>query len=227
MKEFSPNTTIKSNEVNENFAETAGIAGEVKMFAGSSAPTGWLLCQGQAISRTTYAVLYNVIGTAFGSGDGSNTFNLPDFQDRCPKGKSGTKALGSTGGAETANLYHTHTMAHVHGGIDHLHGSGSLSFRLIHNHGFGGNMGGSRRDNNSSDFAHYATGYSAPSHHHEGSTATNEGGQEWTHQGSGLTGGSDRSLTTGGASNETTSASLSASQSILDPYQAINFIIKV
>src|SRR5690606_41177131 len=48
-------------------------------FGGTNAPDGFLLCQGQAISRTTYAELFAVIGTAFGDGDGSTTFNIPDF----------------------------------------------------------------------------------------------------------------------------------------------------
>ena len=63
-----------------------GMAGMIQMFAGSTAPSGWLLCQGQAVSRTTYAKLYSVIGTKWGSGDGSTTFNLPDLRGRAPIG---------------------------------------------------------------------------------------------------------------------------------------------
>ncbi|EHL69933.1 hypothetical protein HMPREF1032_02932, partial [Subdoligranulum sp. 4_3_54A2FAA] len=55
-------------------------------FAGAAAPTGWLLCQGQAISRTTYAQLFSVIGTTYGSGDGKTTFNLPDMRGRVAVG---------------------------------------------------------------------------------------------------------------------------------------------
>lgn len=51
-------------------------------FAGQVAPPGWLLCYGQAVSRTTYANLFNVVGTAYGVGDGSTTFNLPDMRSR-------------------------------------------------------------------------------------------------------------------------------------------------
>jgi phage-related tail fiber protein len=60
--------------------------GAIFPFAGSSAPTGYLLCDGSAVSRTTYADLVNAIGTAFGEGDGSTTFNLPDFQGRVLRG---------------------------------------------------------------------------------------------------------------------------------------------
>lgn len=67
----------------------------------TSVPTGYLECNGQAVSRTTYATLYGIIGDTYGSGDGSTTFNVPDLQDNVAMGKSGTKAVGSTGGANT------------------------------------------------------------------------------------------------------------------------------
>jgi microcystin-dependent protein len=68
----------------------------------SSVPTGWLLCQGQAVSRTTFADLFAAIDTAYGVGDGSTTFNVPDMRQKFPLGKaaSGTgSGLGDTGGA--------------------------------------------------------------------------------------------------------------------------------
>src|SRR5690242_494962 len=62
-------------------------AGVLAMFGAASAPTGWLLCDGTAVSRATYATLFGVIGTTYGTGDGSTTFNLPDFRGRVPAGK--------------------------------------------------------------------------------------------------------------------------------------------
>ncbi len=62
-------------------------------FAGSAAPSGWLLCDGAAVSRTQYAALFAVIGTTYGAGDGSTTFNLPDLRGRVPVG------LDNMGGA--------------------------------------------------------------------------------------------------------------------------------
>ncbi|TXH13852.1 MAG: hypothetical protein E6R03_10605 [Hyphomicrobiaceae bacterium] len=67
-------------------ADMALLAGEVKAFAFSSPPTGWLECNGAAISRTTYATLFAVIGTTWGSGDGSTTFNIPDFRGEFLRG---------------------------------------------------------------------------------------------------------------------------------------------
>lgn len=83
-------------------------SGVITAFGGAAAPTGWHLCNGAAISRTTFASLFAAIGTAYGAGDGSTTFNVPNLQQRFPLGKatSGTGAtLGGTGGA-----------------IDHVHG---------------------------------------------------------------------------------------------------------
>lgn len=89
--------------------------GTVSMFAGTTAPTGYLLCQGQAVSRTTYSALFSVIGTAYGTGDGSTTFNLPNLQGRFALGKNSSHALASTGGAETVTLTTSQIPAHTHG----------------------------------------------------------------------------------------------------------------
>ena len=61
-------------------------AGAIMPFGGSSAPFGWLLCDGAAVSRTDYADLFAVIGTSYGTGDGSTTFNVPDLQECVPVG---------------------------------------------------------------------------------------------------------------------------------------------
>ena len=85
-----------------------GMAGMIQMFAGSTAPTGWLMCDGSAVSRTTYATLFAVIGTTYGTGDGSTTFNLPDLRGRMPLGSSSSHSLASTGGSEYIQA-HTHS----------------------------------------------------------------------------------------------------------------------
>ncbi len=67
----------------------------------SSIPTGFLECNGAAVSRSTYSALFAIVGATYGAGDGSSTFNVPDFQNNVPVGKSNNKALASTGGADT------------------------------------------------------------------------------------------------------------------------------
>ena len=78
--------------------------GSILPWPTASAPSGYLNCDGSAVSRSTYADLFGVIGTTYGVGDGSTTFNLPDLETNIPLGKSGTKALASTGGANTTNI---------------------------------------------------------------------------------------------------------------------------
>lgn len=93
--------------------------GVILPYAGTVAPTGWALCNGAAVSRTTYADLYAVVGTRYGAGNGSTTFNLPDLRGRVPVGKDGTTnfpEVGATGGAVEHTLTveqmpsHGHTM---------------------------------------------------------------------------------------------------------------------
>lgn len=80
----------------------AAPAGVVQAFAGATAPTGWLLCNGAAISRTTYAALFAAIASAHGSGDGSTTFNLPDYRGRIIRGRDGGIARDPDRASRTA-----------------------------------------------------------------------------------------------------------------------------
>ena len=83
-------------------------AGTIVAFGGSTVPTGYLACADAAVSRTTYARLFAVVGTSFGVGDGSGNFNLPDLRDRVPLGK-GTNM--STLGAVTTGIAASAVMA--------------------------------------------------------------------------------------------------------------------
>jgi len=85
-----------------NLTGIEGIpSGTIVPWSDSSIPSGFLECTGQAVSRSTYATLFGIIGTTYGSGDGSTTFNVPDLQDNVAVSKSPTKNLASTGGANT------------------------------------------------------------------------------------------------------------------------------
>lgn len=80
-------------------------------FAGTTPPTGFLLCDGSAVSRATYSALFTEIGTTYGAGDGSTTFNVPNFTNRFPLGAAGAAQLGQTGGSDSAVADHYHTFA--------------------------------------------------------------------------------------------------------------------
>lgn len=75
--------------MSQGFTNSANVnnpVGSMQMFAGSSAPSGYLICDGSAISRSTYSRLFSVISTTWGTGDGSTTFNLPDMRGAAPTG---------------------------------------------------------------------------------------------------------------------------------------------
>lgn len=106
-------------------------AGEIRMYAGSADYfylPGWLICDGSAVSRTEYPALFDAIGTTYGAGDGSTTFNIPNLQGRVPLGVSSSYALGAKGGAATHTLTAAQIPAHTHGSAGaHTHSINNCS----------------------------------------------------------------------------------------------------
>lgn len=123
--------TVTGNETVSGTVTAGGALvqppGLIQMYGAAAAPTGWLLCDGSAVSRTTFAALFGILGTTWGIGDGSTTFTLPDLRGRVPVG-TGTgsgltaRALAATGGEEAHVLtvaegaVHKHTIANPIGG---------------------------------------------------------------------------------------------------------------
>lgn len=192
-------------------------SGGVLAFARSSAPAGWLVADGSAVSRSTYVDLFNAIGTTFGSGNGSTTFNLPNIQGAVVRGWNGSGSGVDTGRAfgsmqQPQNQAHTHGLtlnpiaAHTH--TFTTQGAGGHT----HTHTMGANGGHSHTSSTASagNHTHSASTGADGSHAHNGTTTS--GGAHthyvtdstWTPTvGADTTGNSNepRKLTNYGASN--------------------------
>ena len=108
------------------------LVGEIKDFAGSTVPSGYLACDGAAVSRTTYANLFAAIGTDWGVGNGVTTFNVPDLRRRVTMGAGGVEngnGIGTDVGDEGGEETHTLTLARIpsHGHANPSHGHGILT----------------------------------------------------------------------------------------------------
>ena len=184
----------------------AAPCGSIMPFAGATIPAGWLLCDGAAVSRTTYSSLYAALGgisSPWGQGNGSTTFNLPDLRTRVPVGKNGSgtfSALGAIGGAETMSLQEAHLAAHTHTF------SGTTSNTGSHQHA-----------------PPVAVVYGGNASTYRSLFATNSGfwsGGDW-----------NNAVTSGGAHDHTYSGTTSSKGSgqafgLLQPYAVVNYIIK-
>ena len=95
----------EATKYNFNGSDLTGIegtaTGTILPWSAASLPSGFLECDGTAVSRSTYSALFAIVGTTYGAGDGSTTFNTPNLADNVPVGKSPGKALASTGGNNT------------------------------------------------------------------------------------------------------------------------------
>jgi microcystin-dependent protein len=183
---------------------TAEPPGALKAFAGSSAPTGYLLCYGQAISRATYAALFTAISTAYGVGDGVTTFNVPDLRGTAIAG------LDNMGGVAANRL----TSTTITGGANTL-----------------GNSGGSQSHTltaSESAVLSYTSSVTDPGHVHNINGAGSPGSLNSAVSGGGSSGGltmTSASATTGITVGTTSNAGGAAHVNV-QPTMVMNWIIK-
>ena len=182
--------------------------GAVIPYSSSTAPTGWFIADGSAVSRTTYLDLFDLIGTQYGAGNGSTTFNLPNLKGRVPvgynTGDSDFNVMGETGGAKTHSLTGAENAAHSHTTPSHSH---SFSGSQSHSHGH-------------TEFFGSITGFASP-----GSGLTVRGDTDnfpLTTDAATVT----ISGTTGGAAPTTNNNGGGNAHNNLQPYIALPYIIK-
>ncbi len=214
VESLSAGTSIDAGAITSDKLASATVqllapTGVVNAFAGATAPTGWLLCDGTAVSRATYAALFTLIGTAYGAGDGTTTFNLPNLKGRVPVGRDAAQTefdvLGETGGAKTHSLSVSQLPAHQHG-IDHDHASFTITGGT-HNHTF------QNADNSPYNVINMAdaAGLLVTSY-----TATNVGGD----------GGHSHTVDVPAFTGTSALVGTGDAHNILQPYLVVNYIIK-
>lgn len=202
--------------------------GTVAAYAGAAAPTNWLMANGGAVSRSTYAVLFGVIGVTYGAGDGSTTFNVPDLQTRVPVGKGTTApftALNTPSGNKDASLVaHSHTPTdHTHAVNDHSHPIGGV-VTLPTRKGFDVNSGSEAGNTNAI--------YSANSHVVSFVTrptvveVVDAPGTADTAALPATTGNSTGGATQGASVRGTDTQGVAAANANMPPYIVLNYIIK-
>jgi microcystin-dependent protein len=207
-------------------------SGAIAAYGGTNPPNGWFLCDGSAVSRTTYASLFTAIGVIWGAGDGATTFNLPNLQDRFLLGEGILHPLASEGGSSDISLSVANLASHSHTLTD-----------PGHTHAFTGTAHG----HTVADPTH-THGITDPGHHHtSAATASNAAtGSSGVGSVAGNTGTSTTGVTvnpaltgitvdntTAGGTNSTNTTGITANDtgsgtafSILPPFATVVYMIK-
>lgn len=188
---------------------TAVPPGVVNPFAGAAAPSGYLLCDGTAVSRTTYATLFAAIGTTYGTGDGSTTFNVPNLKGKVPVGRD----------AADTNFNNLNTPTTYIGEKAHALSSGEMA---SHSHTFSGTT------STNGDHSHQQSGtwssYTSHNHYSVGGTAQSSDPVQGTSYSMGNTYGAGSHSHT--YSGTTSSAGSGTAHNNVQPYIVLNYIIK-
>lgn len=179
--------------------------GVMHQYGGATAPTGYLLCDGTAVSRTTYASLYATISTTYGAGDGSTTFNLPDLRGRLPMGAGTGTGLNASGTGLPAGTAQTARARGAWGGEEtHL-----LS---------GGESGTSAHSHPVSDPGHFHNYGVIGNGQVGGGVVTPTNSMTFTQQ--------TASKTTGLTVSNSTAANAASRHAVIAPFVVLNYIIK-
>lgn len=191
-------------------------AGMVMQFAGASAPSGWLVCNGNPISRSVYAELFSVIGSTYGNGDGVTTFNLPGFSGKVARGVGvAPYTLGASGGSDTTLIAANNLPAHTHPITDPGHTHVATDSGHTHNVDLtGGYSGDTYSAVVSGNFQYIGLGLGGAGNRTSDPSAATTGTANVTNSVDTTGISVDANVTTGDAI------------SVVDPYVVVNYIIK-
>jgi len=205
----------EATKYNFSGADLTGIEGiptaTIVPWSAASVPTGFLECNGQAVSRSTYSDLFAIVASTYGGGDGSSTFNVPNLADNVAVGKSPGKALASTGGANTTPVAPAGNVStNVTGNVGGSTANASLSTAQLasHTHTFYA-------------VAAFSGGNNAPRRDADQSRANFTGGST----GSG-TGHSHNMSATFSGSGSSSFSGTTVNPSVLQPYLTLIYVIK-
>jgi microcystin-dependent protein len=205
--------------------------GAIKPWTKATAPAGYLLCDGSAVSRSTYAELFAVVSTTYGAGDGSTTFNVPQLQGKVPQGYDGnTYNLAGTGGANTVTVAVTNNQAAASTSTQSVTVTGSIANTSITNaqmpsHQHQGKWQGNVHDGFAPSSAYQPSGSSSMSSRTQRYANTN-----WMqNEGSGTGHNHSHTLSgtlTGNVTTNLTGSVTAAGTNAFQPFVVVNYIIK-
>jgi microcystin-dependent protein len=238
---------IELSKLSNSAIQQLTPSGSIMQYAGTAAPTGWILCDGTAVSTTTYATLYSVIGSAFNTSGGqaapgAGTFRVPLLTGRIPVGRDASNVafdvLGETGGSATSVASHTHT--------DGTLATNSVSANITLNGGSHSHTGTTNSDGSHDHTVNTSYSNSTTAHYHNISDRIAMGPSTQSSLGNSFEVNSDysnhqHSITTNAAgtghtlsdanhshdvTGSTGAASAEATNGNLQPYIVVNYIIK-
>jgi len=196
--------------------------GAIKPWTKATAPAGYLLCDGSAVSRSTYADLFAVTGTTYGSGDGSTTFNVPQLQGKMPQGFDGnTYNLAGTGGANTVTVAVTNNQAATNASNQSVTVTGSISNTSLTNAQLAGHTHSYEKTNGGS--------VATPGGPSATGTRAGVSGSNTGSSGSGTGHNHSHTLSgtlTGNVTTSLTGSVTAAGTNSFSPFVVVNYIIK-